>query len=113
KRTVVAEQLERLAGIQWDGVVERVDPVLGHRTRMRYAVTPEGAVGLRGWRSHEGVALPPEGCLIAAPGPSLPELERLAAGASVLEVAVGDAAAAVLADGRVVLGPGVLRQHTS
>ena len=39
KRRVLAEQLQRLAGIHWDGVVEQVPPVLGSRTRMRFVAT--------------------------------------------------------------------------
>lgn len=43
KRQVVAEQLARLAGLDWDGTVEALDPDdLGWRTRMRYHRGPEG-----------------------------------------------------------------------
>lgn len=67
KRAVIAEQLSRLAGVDWDGVVEPVEPLQGWRTRMQYAVAtrPQGAVlGLRRHRSHEIVEIAE--CLIAA-----------------------------------------------
>lgn len=68
KTAVVAEQLKRLAGIDWDGRVEAVAGGLtGWRTRMRFAVDERGRLGFRGRRSHDVVALPAEGCLIAAP----------------------------------------------
>lgn len=67
KRQVVAEQLRRLAGITWTGVVEAVEPdAFGWRTRMRYHRGHEG-FGLRAARSHDVVGLPPGGCLIASP----------------------------------------------
>lgn len=67
KRQVVAEQLYRLAGIAWDGRVEAVAPeALGWRTRMRYRRGADGW-GLHRSRSHETVALPASGCLIATP----------------------------------------------
>lgn len=63
--SVVREQLERLAGITWDGEVEEVAPVLGWRTRMTWAVDDAGRPGLRKHRSHEVV--PVETCPIAHP----------------------------------------------
>lgn len=67
KRQVVAEQLRRLAGLDWAGEVEAVEPeAFGWRTRMRYRRGPEGW-GLRRPRSHEVAVLPAQGCLIAAP----------------------------------------------
>jgi tRNA/tmRNA/rRNA uracil-C5-methylase (TrmA/RlmC/RlmD family) len=73
KQQVVAEQLQRLAGITWDGEVEEVTRAeydfdgLGWRTRMRYQVDDQGRAGLRAHRSHEVIALPAEGCPIADP----------------------------------------------
>lgn len=65
KRQVVAEQLHRLAGIEWAGSVESVGSgVLGWRTRMRYHSGPD-AWGLRRSRSHEVVPLPDDGCRLA------------------------------------------------
>ena len=70
KAGVVAEQLRRLAGIDWTGGVEAADTSdtahgLGWRTRMRYHVDDRGRAGLRAHRSHTIVPLPPTGCLIA------------------------------------------------
>ncbi|WP_091186985.1 class I SAM-dependent RNA methyltransferase [Microlunatus flavus] len=74
KTAVVAEQLQRLAGIDWDGEVEAVpvpgsgdDDGLGWRTRMRYHADAEGRAALRRHRSHELVAVPDAGCPIASP----------------------------------------------
>ena len=73
KTAVVAEQLRRLAGIDWTGEVAEVSTPetadgLHWRTRMRYVTDDAGQVGLRAHRSHRVVPLPPEGCRIAAPG---------------------------------------------
>jgi tRNA/tmRNA/rRNA uracil-C5-methylase (TrmA/RlmC/RlmD family) len=69
KAHVVREQLERMAGIVRDVVVEPVPgdvDGLGWRTRLRFAVTEAGRAGLRRHRSHE---IEPIGdCLIAHPG---------------------------------------------
>ena len=69
KAEVVAEQLSRLAGIDWPVIVEPVPgdaAGLGWRTRMRY-LTDGDRVGLRAWRSGELVDLPTGGCRIAHP----------------------------------------------
>ena len=73
KAAVVAEQLRRLAGIEWTGEVVEVSTPdtadgLHWRTRMRYVTDDAGRVGLRAHRSHRVVPLPPGGCRIAAPG---------------------------------------------
>ncbi|MDF1488515.1 class I SAM-dependent RNA methyltransferase [Tessaracoccus caeni] len=100
KTAVVAEQLSRLAGLDWDGEVQDVLPATGWRTRMRYAVD-DGHIGLRARRSHEVVELPDQGCLIAAPGPSVDELRALARQAEEqIEVIVADDRTAVLVDGK-------------
>lgn len=68
KARVVAEQLERLAGIRRQVTVEEVPGApggLGWRTRVRFAVRPDGVVGLRRHRSHE--IEPVDACLIAHP----------------------------------------------
>lgn len=77
KRQVVAEQLRRLAGLEWEGEVEAVEPdAFGWRTRMRYhrVDTPSrrNRWGMRAKGSHDVVPLPEQGCLIAAPGIELP-----------------------------------------
>ena len=69
KGEVVAEQLRRLAALDQEVVVEPVPgdvDGLGWRTRMRFATTPDGRLGLRAARSHRVV--PVDRCLIAAPG---------------------------------------------
>ncbi|TYL49568.1 class I SAM-dependent RNA methyltransferase [Nocardioides sp. BGMRC 2183] len=72
KADVVREQLRRLAGIDWDVVVEAVPgdaDGLRWRTRQRYVDLPDGRRGMRKHRSHEVV--PIDDCLIEAPaGPS-------------------------------------------
>ncbi|MEV6108036.1 class I SAM-dependent RNA methyltransferase [Streptomyces sp. NPDC051940] len=77
KGAVVAEQLQRLAGLTpeeagWDGTVEPAPgdkvakgEVPAWRTRVQYAIDAEGRVGLRKHRSHE--VQPVDHCLIAAP----------------------------------------------
>lgn len=68
---VVREQLHRLAGIEWDGRVEAIEPdALGWRTRMQFAVDGDGRAGLRRHRSHE--IIPVDRCVIAHP--DLPEV---------------------------------------
>ncbi|MET7407924.1 class I SAM-dependent RNA methyltransferase [Streptomyces parvulus] len=80
KGEVVAEQLERLAGLTpeeagWDGTVMPAEgdklpagQVPSWRTRVQYAVDAEGRAGLRRHRSHE--VEPIDHCLIAAEGVS-------------------------------------------
>jgi tRNA/tmRNA/rRNA uracil-C5-methylase (TrmA/RlmC/RlmD family) len=68
---VVREQLRRLAGLEWAGEVEAVEPdALGWRTRVLFAVDGDGRPGLRRHRSHE--IIPVDRCLIAHP--ELPEV---------------------------------------
>ena len=128
KATVVAEQLQRLAGIEWDVVVEpvgsdgsfpsstgkrvsagslpsstgkRVSAEFGWRTRVTYAVDAQGRAGLRGHRSHDIV--PVDTCLIAHPGVRSLGVEsrRWPAGSSVEAVASSTGERFV-----VVAGPG-------
>lgn len=69
KAAVVAEQLQRLAGLSVDVEVEAVPgdhDGLGWRTRMQWSVAPDGTPGLRRHRSHE--VMPVDRCLIAHPG---------------------------------------------
>ncbi|HEV2089064.1 MAG TPA: TRAM domain-containing protein, partial [Cryptosporangiaceae bacterium] len=72
KAAVVAEQLERLGGLDstrvaelFTGVEELPGGPLGWRTRTRFAVDDAGRLGLRRHRSHEVVAV--ESCPIAHP----------------------------------------------
>lgn len=112
KTAVVAEQLERLAGIEWDGEVEAVpvpgsgtDDGLGWRTRMRYHADADGRAGLRRHRSHELVVVPDGGCPIASPvTPSVvgrawrPGAELVAAGTPTGSALLVDARAEVTGD---------------
>ena len=106
KATVLAEQLDRLAGISWAGAVEALPGAadgLGWRTRMRYLGDPTGRAGLRAHRSHRVVALPEEGCRIAVPELSRPpEGIDLTPGAELLGASVPDRAAVWLTAGETV-----------
>jgi tRNA/tmRNA/rRNA uracil-C5-methylase (TrmA/RlmC/RlmD family) len=86
KGEVVAEQLQRLAGLTpeeagWDGTVMPAEgdkvpagQVPSWRTRVQYAVDEEGRAGLRKHRSHE--VEPVDHCMIAAEGVSELGIER-------------------------------------
>jgi tRNA/tmRNA/rRNA uracil-C5-methylase (TrmA/RlmC/RlmD family) len=77
KATVVAEQLDRLAGLSVEVLVERVPgdrDGLDWRTRVQWAVDPSGRPGLRKHRSHE--VLPVEDCRIAHPDLPPPLVEE-------------------------------------
>lgn len=68
KATVVREQLQRLAGVDQEVVVEAVagdHDGLGWRTRVHFAVDAAGRAGLHRHRSHE--IEPIDDCLIAHP----------------------------------------------
>lgn len=115
KAQVIAEQLHRLAGINWPVEVEYVpgdDPAgsgLGWRTRMRYLVE-NGRVGLREWRSNNLVELPEGGCRIAHPKAKA-GLEKFAIGAKELQVCVADSSVSVLDEKNSALsGPKVVSQ---
>ncbi len=105
KATVVAEQLQRLAGIAYDVVVEPVpgdEDGLRWRTRMQYVPAPGGRRGLRKHRSHDVV--PVEDCLIAAPD-AREVLDRAPSGTTVTE-RVRDRAFEVAGDGFWQVHPG-------
>lgn len=117
KGDVLAEQLDRLAGLTRSVEVEELPGgPLGWRTRVRLAVDGEGRAGLRAHRSHD--VLPIADCPIAPPGMLAPVLARRF-GRGEVEVAVdhtgavhvGDAAVPVRAAGREwLLSPGVFWQ---
>ncbi|MDQ6642632.1 MAG: TRAM domain-containing protein [Actinomycetota bacterium] len=84
KAAVVREQLSRLAGLDVEVDVEKVEPVLGWRSRMQYVDLPDGGRGLRKHRSHE--VIPVDRCLIdASSGDSGQAPQRLAQPLSVVE----------------------------
>ncbi|MDQ0380219.1 class I SAM-dependent RNA methyltransferase [Amycolatopsis thermophila] len=75
KARVVAEQLQRLAGLEWPVEVEALPgDVLGWRSRVRLVAGRDGRAGLRAHRSHRVVAL--EKCPITVPGALDAVLER-------------------------------------
>ncbi|MFP3987428.1 class I SAM-dependent RNA methyltransferase [Streptomyces sp. E11-3] len=88
KGEVIAEQLQRLAGLTpeeagWDGTVMPAEgdklpagEVPAWRTRVQYAVDADGRAGLRRHRSHE--VEPIDHCMIAAPGVSELGIEKRA-----------------------------------
>jgi tRNA/tmRNA/rRNA uracil-C5-methylase (TrmA/RlmC/RlmD family) len=90
KAEVVAEQLQRLAGLDVPVLVEAVpgdDDGLRWRTRARFAHLPDGRPAMRKHRSHELV--PVDDCLIAAPGAESPSpVETVSAAGSTHEFAV-------------------------
>jgi len=115
KAAVIRQQLRRIAGIERDVTVEPVpgdQDGLGWRTRVKFAVGPDGVAGLRRHRSHEIV--PISECPIAHPlvdaaavtGRRWPE-------ATSVEVAVAPASGqrAVIVAGDH--GPGYLRQRAA
>src|ERR1700722_12578928 len=102
KAAVVAQQWRRLAGIDREVTVEPLPgdspetaapgatPGLGWRTRVQFAVGPDGVAGLRGHRSHEVIDI--GDCPLAHDG--IRELDIPGddwAGAATVEAAVGGA----------------------
>jgi tRNA/tmRNA/rRNA uracil-C5-methylase (TrmA/RlmC/RlmD family) len=105
KAAVVREQLARLARLDWSGDVAEVPGApggLGWRTRVRFAVTPDGAVGFRRHRSHD--VQPIDHCQIAHPLVEAAGVEgRRWPGAIAIEVAAGATSGETAV---VVEGPG-------
>jgi tRNA/tmRNA/rRNA uracil-C5-methylase (TrmA/RlmC/RlmD family) len=106
KAAVVEEQLQRVAGITREVVVEEVPGApdgLGWRTRVQFSVRRDGAVGLRRHRSHS--IEPIDECLIAHPEVEALGIERKRwPGASSVEAiasaATGDRLAVLSTRGR-------------
>lgn len=120
---VVREQLQRLAGLDWDGRVEAVGGLLDWRTRVVWSVAENGLVGLRRHRSHEVIPVPE--CPIAHPDhPDLdqqvwdePRVESIASSTGqrlvVTDASIGDALegevdGVVASDGSVRAGTGTV-----
>ena len=101
KAFLVREHLARLAGFTWEGEVEPVEPFFGWRTRVQWAVGPDG-LGLRRHRSNDVV--PVERCRIAL-APEPPAVDA-PVGSSV-EVAVHGDQRVVTVGGRAVEGHGL------
>jgi tRNA/tmRNA/rRNA uracil-C5-methylase (TrmA/RlmC/RlmD family) len=105
KATVVSDTLRRIGGIERTVVMESPgDDGLGWRTRMRYAVAPDGRPGMRVHRSHE--LIPIDKCLIAHPDTPTVLDQRWPGTESVQAVVSSEGKTAVLTDtesgGRVV-----------
>jgi tRNA/tmRNA/rRNA uracil-C5-methylase (TrmA/RlmC/RlmD family) len=117
KTEVVAEQLSRMAKIEWRGEVEPVTSAafrdgLGWRKRMRYHVDEHGLAGLRAHRSHEIIPLPPGGCPIAAVDtPSVVD-QRWPPGAELL-AATATSGQALYVDQRLHLGSAELVERAA
>jgi tRNA/tmRNA/rRNA uracil-C5-methylase (TrmA/RlmC/RlmD family) len=78
KASLIAEQLERLAGVSWPVVVEQLsgdEDGLGWRTRVRFAALPKGRLGFYRHRSHD--VEPVTRCLITSKGVQRITPERL------------------------------------
>jgi len=114
KAVVIRQQLRRLAGLDREVTVEALpgdeEPGggLGWRTRVQFAVRPDGVAGLRAHRSHEVVGIGQ--CLIAHP--AITELgltDRRWPGATSVEavVATGSGERAVIVTGRLASVEGI------
>ncbi|WP_432950302.1 class I SAM-dependent RNA methyltransferase [Kribbella sp. CA-253562] len=105
KATVVSDTLRRIGGIERTVVMESPgDDGLGWRTRMRYAVGPDGRPGMRVHRSHDLIQV--DKCLIAHPDTPTVLDQRWPGTESVQAVVSSEGKTAVLTDtesgGRVV-----------
>jgi tRNA/tmRNA/rRNA uracil-C5-methylase (TrmA/RlmC/RlmD family) len=98
KAAVIAQQLRRVAGLDLDREItveplpgdEPAESGLGWRTRVQFAVRPDGVAGLRGHRSHEVIDI--GDCPIAHPAiRDLGLLDHVWEGAGTVEAAVGSA----------------------
>jgi tRNA/tmRNA/rRNA uracil-C5-methylase (TrmA/RlmC/RlmD family) len=127
KAAVVAEQLQRLARLDWDVVVEgvRVPGVaaadgdargsadgLNWRTRMRYHTDDQGRPGLRAHRSNRVVPLPSVGCLIASDRTPSVVGGRYPADVEVLSAGSAESGTLVV-DGRRRSGPTELTERAA
>jgi tRNA/tmRNA/rRNA uracil-C5-methylase (TrmA/RlmC/RlmD family) len=96
KAAVIAQQLRRVAGLELDAEItvealpepEQGQPGLGWRTRVQFAVRPDGLAGLRAHRSHEVIDI--GDCPIAHPAiRDLGLLDYSWEGAGTVEAAAG------------------------
>ncbi len=117
KAAVVAEQLQRLAGVTVDVTVEPLPGgPLGWRTRVAYSVGHDGRAGLLAQRSH--TVIPIDRCLIADPRVAAAGVtDRPWRGIGAVEVAVAGEATRLVARpprGRPrVTGPAALVEHVA
>jgi tRNA/tmRNA/rRNA uracil-C5-methylase (TrmA/RlmC/RlmD family) len=120
KADVVREQLARLAGLSDVEVVVEELPggSLGWRTRVQYAVSPDGLLGFHPARS--AAVLPVDQCLIAAPAVRESGVTgRRWAGVDAVEVVAPSAGGVTVLTRRgrgrprVVAGPTKVREHAA
>ncbi|GAB3280784.1 class I SAM-dependent RNA methyltransferase [Parasphingorhabdus pacifica] len=90
KEAVIAEQLQRIAGIEYPVRVQELPGgLLGWRSRVRLAVDPQGRPGFRANRSHR--VIPIEDCPITVPGALDEVTDRRWPKGAEIEVAKDDA----------------------
>ncbi len=116
KASVLAEQLERLAGIEWATKVEEVvapgsEDGLHWRTRMRYQVDGDGIPGLRRHRSHQIEPLPSGGCRIAHR--AAPAVHDRSWTPDSELIAVAGPVPTLLVNGKVVEGSSEINEHAA
>ncbi|UVS77983.1 class I SAM-dependent RNA methyltransferase [Actinokineospora sp. UTMC 2448] len=103
KAAVVAEQLSRLAKVEWPVEVEELPGGLGDwRTRARMAVDRQGRAGFRAHRSHR--VIPVSYCVIAAPGTVDEVVTRTWTPGAEVAVSVDSTGRTHIASGSRVLG---------
>jgi len=107
KAAVIGEQLNRLAGLDVEVEVRALDATgLGWRRRIRYAVAPDGGLGLKAHRSHEVIEV--GRCPLGAPGVGDADaLGRKWPGLAEVEVVVDDQARVALVGHRQRQAPAV------
>ena len=112
KRRVVVEQFKRIGGIDIELDVKQVPPTDGlhWRTRMDFAISPRGKMGLYSSRSNAVIEL--DECLIASEKMNLKELtSRTWKGSDRVEVAVSSSGERnVTRGGRSITGPTELHE---
>lgn len=115
KRRVVVEQFARLGGLEVDLDVKGVEPLNGlhWRTRMDFAVSLRGHLGLFGARSNEVIEI--DNCLLAVENMSVPEIaQRKWNGKERVEVAVSSKGQVNISRaGRSISGPTELTEEVN
>lgn len=115
KRRVVVEQFARLGGLEVDLDVKGVEPLNGlhWRTRMDFAVSLRGQLGLFGARSNEVIEI--DNCLLAVENMKVPEIaQRKWNGKERVEVAVSSKGQVNISRaGRSISGPTELTEEVN
>ncbi len=112
KASIIAEQFARIAKVECAPIVEGVYPESGldWRTRMDFAISPSGALGLYASRSNDVVAI--DDCLIAVEEMNIPALSaRKWSGDQRVEAAVSSSGEVNISrGGRSISGPTQLHE---